>query len=323
MRFLISFFFLVSLYANEKLIIAKIENLKPYYYNNQIVNLKLKIITATDGNLSIKDEYNRTYNYPNITFQLKDKFPTFTIEIKKDNRLLDKTELKIDSKIKKLYPPKNFTNIIAHKFIIEDKILTNYNQVFNIIYLNLYSDGNIKDFTLHLPNEKISASENGKFYTYSAFIPIDKNQIKLSYFDLNEERYKTIKFKLAQKKEEVSTQTDIKPMKKSYVFAINSFLITLLVVISALYYYRRKKIYLFFIVITIISIIFFNLPKKTITLNEGTKIHILPFKNSTIFMVIETKTEAKILNQTKNFYKIEFYDRIGWVEKKESKNEQN
>jgi len=40
-------------------------------------------------------------------------------------------------------------------------------------------------------------------------------------------------------------------------------------------------------------------------------------------MVIETKTEAKILNQTKNFYKIEFYDRIGWVEKKESKNEQN
>jgi hypothetical protein len=58
-------------------------------------------------------------------------------------------------------------------------------------------------------------------------------------------------------------------------------------------------------------------------LNEGTKIHILPFKNSTIFMVIETKTEAKILNQTKNFYKIEFYDRIGWVEKKESKNEQN
>jgi len=65
MRFLISFFFLVSLYANEKLIIAKIENLKPYYYNNQIVNLKLKIITATDGNLSIKDEYN-TSHWPSL-----------------------------------------------------------------------------------------------------------------------------------------------------------------------------------------------------------------------------------------------------------------
>ncbi len=68
-------FFAIFLFADEKLIISQFQNLKPFYYKNQFVNLKLKSIVA-EGNLTItsqnvtiatKTDDNITY-YSDINF---------------------------------------------------------------------------------------------------------------------------------------------------------------------------------------------------------------------------------------------------------------
>jgi hypothetical protein len=61
------------------------------------------------------------------------------------------------------------------------------------------------------------------------------------------------------------------------------------------------------------SLIFFNLPKKEITLKSGKQIHILPFKQSTVFMTTEIPTKVTVLNRKGGYIKIEINNKIGWV----------
>ena len=172
-------------YANESFI-AKFENLKPYYYNHQIVNLKLKVIS--DSNVSLRDEFNKTYSLietnnsyiANLSFELNNSFKTFILKVGDYEK-----NITPNVKIKYLHPPKNFCGVLANEFNITDKILTNYDKDNNLIYLNIKTDGNINDFSLGFRNEKIYNVENNGVYSYSAILDVGKNNFDIVYFDLN------------------------------------------------------------------------------------------------------------------------------------------
>jgi len=316
--FLLSLF-LISLFAKEKLIIAKFEDLQPYYYNNQLVHLKLKVISAVLGKLIVKERNNSYLLDENnslleIDFQLKDKFPTFNIKLVNG---LDEINITPSTKIKQLYPSKEFCNVLANNLEISEPILTKYDKYNNIIYFNLKTDGNIFDFSLHLDNEKLyKVDKNKNFYTYSALVPLDKIDFKLKYFNLKEDNYKTIKFRVMIKNDDISTQTDIKPMAESKIYLINIILSILIVLLIILYLYKRKIIYLILILFSILSLIFFNLPKERKVLKAGEKLQLLPFKKSTTFLVLKKDREVKILNYQNGYFKVEFNNHIGWVKEK-------
>ena len=323
MRIILLFFILmIDLFGKEQLIIANFENLNSYYYNNQIVHFKLKILTGVNGNLSLKDDINRSYSIQdmngtyisNIVFQLKDRFPTFIIDLN-NSGVLEELNITPKSKVKILHSPKNFCGVLGSKLTITDMMLTNYDKHYNILYFNLSSDGNIKDFKLNFTDEKLfqNIENNSSIYGYSALVPLNQTDFNIKYFDLKSERYKTISFSLSLKNDTVSTQTDIRPMAKSNILIIDSVLAVIMILWAVLFYYRRKKIYIILILLVVLSLVFLNLPKKEIYLQEGTKIHILPFEKSTIFLVLEIGEKVKILDIQNGYKKIELHKHIGWV----------
>ena len=321
---IILIFLAVFLFANEKLLIAKFSNLKPYYYNNQIVELHLNIISAKDGKIELFDDYNRSYEvrddngyFSDIIFKLEDKFPIFTIKLSEENKTLDKIDLRIDSQIKYLHPPKGFCGVLAKDIKITDMILANYDENSNIVYWTITTkNGNTEDFKLGLKNERLYfLDKNNSYssYSYSAIVPINKRNFKFNYFNLEKEKYIPMSFSIKLKNETISTQTDIKPMTKSNIYLIDTLLgiITLLWIV--LFIYRRKIIYIILIIISILILLFFNFPKKEIILQEGTQLHVLPFKQSTIFLVLGMDTKVKVLKEKNGYKKIEFNKYIGWI----------
>ena len=55
------------------------------------------------------------------------------------------------------------------------------------------------------------------------------------------------------------------------------------------------------------------LPKGNVILKKGTKVQILPTKNSTVFYIVKKETNAKILNKKGNYIKIKINNKIGWI----------
>jgi hypothetical protein len=61
------------------------------------------------------------------------------------------------------------------------------------------------------------------------------------------------------------------------------------------------------------SLVFLNWPKQEIFLKKGEKVHILPFKNSTVFLVVKTQTKVKVINKVDGYKEILFQNKVGWV----------
>jgi len=312
--------------ANQRLIISKFENLKPYYYNHQIVHLKLKTITAESGVLDIEDDLNiSTINTINegddyitdISFKLNGEFPKFYIKLTKDNQLLDEETIKVDSQLRHLYPPKNFCHVLANNLVVKDTILSVYDNNYNIIYFTiLANNGNAEDFSLGYEDEKlylISEMNNTAIYSYSAIVPKNKRRFNFLYFNLTNESYKDINFIAQLKDERVSTQTDIKPLDTSHLILRDIVGGALIILFLIIYVYRRRIIYLIFVLLITGYVLYINIPKADITLKEGTVVRLLPFKNSTTLFVASYPMKVKVLKEKDGWKKIDFKNQIGWV----------
>ena len=329
MRFLFPILLIFSyIFGDERVLISHFENPKQTYFNNQIIHLKLKTITAENGNISIVSdspileinsikEDNSTY-LSTITFQLKDRrFPIFTIYFNDENNSkIGEEKISLNSKIEVLNPPKNFSNILAKNMEVKNPVLSDYDENNNILYFNvLFNDANSRDFKFNkiLDFDLIEGNKTEENFRYSAIVPKQETDFKIIYFNTIDGEYKTIFFSTKLKDETISTQTDIKPIVTTQIYLIDAVLIGLILLWILLYYYKRKWIYIILILLAIGSLIFFNLPKKEITLKTGKQIHILPFEQSTIFMTTEIPTKVTVLNRKGEYIKIEINNKIGWV----------
>ena len=144
-------------------------------------------------------------------------------------------------------------------------------------------------------------------------VPKHKNSFIINYFNIVNNKYEKISLNAKLNDEKVSTQLDLNPVNKTKIYIINGGLIGLILLWLLLYYYRVKIIYIILLLITILYLVFLNWPKSEIVLNEKTKIHILPFNNSTVFMVISTPTKVKILDKKNGYEEVEFDKKIGWI----------
>ena len=323
---LLLFLFFSFLISNEKLIISKFENLKPYYYENQIVNLRLRTIVAEKGSVDIKDNLdmstitttkNGNEYITNISFKLEKKFPKFYITLSRGDEILDKYTLKIKSKIRHLYPPKNFCNVLASNIEIKDMVLSIYDDKYNIIYFTIFAtNANAEDFSLGYKDEKlylISQIDNVDVYSYSAIIPKNKYKFDFLYFNVREEMYKKISFTAKLKDERVSTQTDIKPLDTSHLILRDIIGVFFIILFFIIYLYRRRIIYLIFIFIVFGYLLYINVPKADVKLHKGEVIKLLPFKNSTNLAVVLVDESVKVLKDKDGWKKIEYKNQIGWV----------
>jgi hypothetical protein len=323
-KIIILFLFIFS-FANEHLILSKFQDIQQFYYNHQIVHLKLKTISAQNGDIVVSSDYpievntstddNITY-FSNISFELNNTFPEFNVFLENNGINLDEINININSKIRNLTPPKNFCGVLAKEVKVKNPVLSDYNSSDNILYFDIsFNDANTNDFVFYKKVDFTLKDKNGSnsIYSYSAIVPKTKNSFLINYFNILDNRYENIPINVKLSNEKVSTQVDLNPINKTRIYIINAILGGVVLLWLLLYYYKRKLIYIILIILAIIPIIFLNWPKQEIILEKGEKVHILPFRNSTVFMVLTTPTKVKVINKKNGYKEILFNNKIGWV----------
>jgi hypothetical protein len=322
MRYLI--LFIASLLFSSDLII-QYPNLKKEYYENQIINLKIKIITPQDVNLTfippLESEINVTkpgkFIYiVNLKYRNNDDIKKFFIIGKNIYKEIILNNLYTSKSLQKV---KKFCNVLADNFQILNPIASKYNNKYNMLSFTIKTENaNLKDFSLNLKDENLTMVSSDK----ATFFGLIKNNIKrltFYYFNTENDNYEKITVPINLKEETISTQTDLNPEENTIFTPSNVFLLSLIALFLIIFLVYQKVWLILLPLLLSIYLIYLNLPKGSGYLERGTKIYILPTPQSTIFYIAPIGTKVEILKKEKNYTKIKLNNKIGWVKNEDLK----
>jgi hypothetical protein len=218
-----------------------------------------------------------------------------------------------------LNPKPDFCNIIARSFALTRYKTTTYDQEHNIVIFEATAQQTfLSDFHL---NKAVSQGfeslrdtiELSKM-TYFAVIDKKEENLLFSYFNTIQNNYVTLSIPIIVQEDKVTTQSDLKPQdqsKEKIKLLIAAAIITIGIIMLL---WRKKYIYAIIIIVPAVYIILALMPKEQICIKKGTKIHILPLDNSTIFEVTNKRIYLTKIGSTKNFFKVELEnEKIGWI----------
>jgi hypothetical protein len=223
-----------------------------------------------------------------------------------------------------LNPKKNFSNIIANNFELQEYKTTSYDNRHNIIvFVALAQNSNIK--AMHFKNvykqgiESINDSYLDSKITY--FVIVDKKieNFSFSYFNLPKNKFININIPIIVDDDSVTTQSDLKPKDQSRERLKISIAagITLLGFIFILW--RKKYIYLVLILLPVAYILYLAIPQKSICIKKGANIRLLPVENGTIFETTTTQYYLTKEGSVQNFIKVKLKnEKIGWVKNEDT-----
>ncbi len=322
MRLLIVFFSSLLFASN---LIIQYPNLKKYYYQNQIINLKIKIITPTDKNISIITPQNIEYN------QSQKNGIIHILNLKYKNDLSSKKIFIIGNNIykeinlNKLYKTKEleniprFSHLLAQNLKILNPISSKFNTQKNMISFTVIAkNANLEDFKLDNVSEQNLSIISPKKATFFGYINKNLRKLTFYYFNTENENFKKISIPIKIKEDTISTQTDLNPEESKFFTPLNILTLLIIALGLSIFLIYQKIIFLIPPLFLIVYLGYKNLPKGEIILKPGTKVYILPTKNSTVFYKIKVTTKVKILKKLKEYTKIKINNKIGWV-----KNENN
>ena len=168
-----------------------------------------------------------------------------------------------------LNPKKNFSNIVANAFVLDEYKTTSYDSNHNIIVFvatayntdissfhlkNVYKQG-IESFTNDLIESKI---------TYFAVIQKEIENFKFTYFDLIDNKFRSVNIPIIVNDDSVTTQTDLKPKDQSreklkMLIAIAVALVMLIIIVAT-----KKYIYSFALILPIAYAMYTYVPAKEV-----------------------------------------------------------
>lgn len=218
-----------------------------------------------------------------------------------------------------LNPKKNFSNIVANSFVLDEYKTTTYDASHNIIVFvanayncdissfnlkNVYKQG-IESFTNDLEESKI---------TYFAVIPKEVENFKFTYFNLIDNKFEAIEIPIIVNDDSVTTQSDLKPKDQSreklkMLIAIAIALVMLIIIVAT-----KKYIYSLTLIIPIAYAVYTYVPSKEVCIKPNSYIYLLPVKNGTIFDTTKGVTYLMEEGSIKSHTKVKLQDnKIGWV----------
>ncbi len=218
-----------------------------------------------------------------------------------------------------LNPRKNFSNIVANSFVLDEYKTTSFDSNHNIVVFvataynsnisafhlkNVYKQG-IESFTDDIEESKI---------TYFMVIPKEIENFSFSYFNLVNNKFELITIPIIVNDDSVTTQSDLKPKDQSreklkMLVAIAVALVMLMIIV-----WTRKYIYSIILIVPIAYAMYTYVPSKEVCIRPNSNIYLLPVKNGTIFETTQGVTylmeEGNIATHTK--VKLQ-NNQIGWV----------
>ncbi len=317
MKKLFFLFFPIFIFAQNNLIINYL-NLKKEYYQNQIVNLKIKILSSTTqlqiinlDNIDMNITKPNPYIYDlNVTFEDNNSSHEIMLYGEDINQTINFNKIIKTIPIPKI---KNFCGVVADNLNVTNPISTKYDDKQTLLSFTIQCQKrcNLKDFNLSNKNKLTLDSLNEASY----YIILPRTQKNLIFYYLNTKNgnLQKIKIPIILKENTISTQTNINPNSTDFFTPLN-ILYLILIAIGLIIFLIYQKIWLLIIpLIFTIPLILPFLPKGEIYLKKGDKVKILPTYNSTVIYVVKRPQKVKILKKSRNFVEIKIDKKIGWV----------
>jgi len=241
--------------------------------------------------------------------------PTLTIWNLDHSYTLNSTKIPV-KKLK--ITSKNFSNILASNLRVTSTKVDTYDSKHNLITLKLEAtEANLED--MHIPNVIDDGVENikrdGALATANYYFIVNSNKI-----DIDFQYYNTIKNRFINKRVSLVNQknsfdaSELSPKELSFEKLKKYIIIFFTILFAIAYLLTRDYIYLIFFTILAALLIYVYMPKKSICINEGAPLYILPTTNSNISMQIDKELTTKVIYKYKNFNKIEYKNSItGWI----------
>ncbi|WP_024789174.1 hypothetical protein [Lebetimonas sp. JH292] len=313
MRIIFFLFSFLFLYAGN--LIITYPNLQKFYYKNQIINLKAKLITSNinDLNFSLnKGEINYTKPNPyvyllNLRYK-NDGNNTLFITSGDFNKSINLSSL-YKTKVVENIP--KFCNVIAQNLKIINPISTNINNKILLSFTIKTKNANLEDFKL--TNDENLTMINKNEAAYFTYLPKNTKNFIFYYFNTDIQNYKKISIPIILKEKTISTQTDINPEEKTFFTPVNILILVIIAFFILIFLIYQKILLLIIPIILSIYLIISIFPKGEKVLKKDSKVRILPTQNSTVFYSPLVDTKVEILNIKKNYTKIKIDGKTGWV----------
>ncbi len=214
-----------------------------------------------------------------------------------------------------------FCGVLADDFKLLTKVAKKYDDNLNIILMEINAtNSNLDDFKIPYAiksgvDEIIESDNNQKAYSF-AIVANYLKKFKFSYFNTKTNHYEVFDFDIVTKDQTVSTQTDLNPHKSEYLIYKTIALLIVAFIFLIIFIQNKSYIVLTFVILLLFYVGYINLPMRSITLQKGVKLKILPTQNSTIFYIVPYTMEADIAYERKGYYKVILPNqKIGWVKK--------
>ena len=269
-------------------------------------------------------ENDDKYFYDTFYFSVtssKVRLPDFTATLIKDNEILYKPETLLGKKINviTLNPKQNFSNIIANKFELVEYKTTSFDRNRNIlIFVAVAENCDISALRINSIKkqgiESISESYYDSKVTYYVIINKDIENFSFTYFNLLTNKFSLLNIPIILDDDSVTTQSDLKPKDQSHERLKMSIAAIIALIFLLFIIWTGKYIYIIAIIIPVIYIAYLAIPSKNICIKQGTKIHLLPVKNGTIFETTNRRLHLQKEGEIDKFMKIRLRNnKIGWV----------
>lgn len=218
-----------------------------------------------------------------------------------------------------LNPKKDFSNIVANSFEIVEYKTTNYDSTRNIVvFVAVANNCDISSLKLNgvykQGIESINESQIDSKIIYYAIIDKKIENLSFSYFSLIKNSFISVDIPIIVSDDSVTTQSDIKPKDQSNEIIKMSVAAFVAFIAFIMILWKKSYFYLIFIITPLAYIVYIGTPSKDVCIKSGTKIHLLPVHNGTVFETTSKEYNLQKQDFIKGWIKIELEDqKIGWV----------
>jgi len=223
-----------------------------------------------------------------------------------------------------LNPKKNFSNVIANSFELQEYKTTSYDNQHNIvIFVATAQNANIEAMHFHNVYKQGLESTSGNYddvkVTYYVVIDKQLEYFTFSYFNLLSNHYELIHIPIIVDDDSVTTQSDLKPRDQSHDTIKMYIALAISLIGFVLILIRQKYIYLLFILIPLGYTLYLGIPQKEVCIKKGSNIYLLPVSNGTVFETTTTEYHLPKEGSVTNFTKVKLQnDKIGWVKNEDT-----
>lgn len=220
-------------------------------------------------------------------------------------------------KVKELPKKLNFCGVLATDMQISLQEVTPYDDFNSLMVFRVKAnDANIEDMSL-LGDSQIDILQQEFTKSEALFyliIPTKMKKISILYYNTIQNRFMPLKIETSFSKEDNINPQEIgfEDLKQKTIIALTLFFIFMGLL-------KRDRLYLSVGVILIFTLFYLFAPNEKIEISKSTPIYILPTQTSTIALKTDKKAISQILAQYKDFYKISYNNKIGWI-KSDKKN---